>query len=87
MIAVTNIALATITLSGLLCMVRLLRGGSLADRIIALDTLLVVIVSGIGILAARNNSAIFLDVIVLAALLGFVSTVTVARYIEKRGAR
>lgn len=87
MIAVTNIALATITLSGLLCTVRLLRGGSLADRIIALDTLLVVIVSGVGILAARNNSAIFLDVIVLAALLGFVSTVTVARYIEKRGAR
>lgn len=87
MIAVTNVALATIILSGLLCMVRLLRGGSLADRIIALDTLLVVIVSGVGILAARNNSPIFLDMIVLAALLGFVSTVTVARYIEKRGAR
>lgn len=87
MIAVTNIALATIAVSGLLCMVRLLRGGSLADRIIALDTLLVVIVSGVGILAARKDSPIFLDMIVLAALLGFVGTVTVARYIEKRGAR
>lgn len=87
MIAVTNIALAAIALSGLLCLARLLRGGSLADRIIALDTLLVVIVSGVGILSARNNSPIFLDMIVLAALLGFVGTVTVARYIENRGAR
>ncbi|MEX2588139.1 MAG: monovalent cation/H+ antiporter complex subunit F [Actinomycetota bacterium] len=85
--AVTNIALAAITLSGLLCLVRLVRGGSLADRIIALDTLLVVIVSGVGILAARANSPVFLDMIVLAALLGFVGTVTVARYIENRGAR
>lgn len=87
MITVTNIALAVMTLSGVLCLVRLLRGGSLADRIIALDTLLVVIVSGVGILSARNNSPVFLDMIVLAALLGFVGTVTVARYIEDRGAR
>lgn len=87
MITVTNIALAVMTLSGLLCLARLLRGGSLADRIIALDTLLVVIVSGVGILSARNNSAVFLDMIVLAALLGFVGTITVARYIENRGAR
>lgn len=87
MIVVTNIALAAIALAGLLCLARLLRGASLADRIIALDTLLVVIVSGVGILAARSGSAIHLDLIVLAALLGFVSTVTVARYIENRGAR
>lgn len=87
MITVTNVALAVMTLSGLLCLTRLLRGGSLADRIIALDTLLVVIVSGVGILSARNNSPVFLDMIVLAALLGFVGTITVARYIENRGAR
>lgn len=87
MSVVTNIALAVLALSGLLCLIRLLRGVSLADRIIALDTLLVVIVSGVGILAVRLQTPIFLDLIVLTATLGFVSTVTVARYIENRGAR
>ena len=85
MITVTNIALGILTLSGLLCLPRLLMGSSLADRIVALDTLLVVIVSGVGVFAARNKAAIYLDVIVLTALLGFVGTITVARFIENRG--
>jgi multicomponent Na+:H+ antiporter subunit F len=60
--------------------------GSLPDRIVALDTLLVVIVSGIAVHAARTGEGLYLDVLVVAALLGFVSTVTVARFIERRGA-
>jgi multisubunit Na+/H+ antiporter MnhF subunit len=46
----------------------------------------VVIVSGIAVHAARTGEGLYLDVLVVAALLGFVSTVTVARFIERRGA-
>jgi multicomponent Na+:H+ antiporter subunit F len=84
--AVTSVAFAGLAVAALLCFVRLARGGSLADRIVALDSLLVVIVSGIAVQAARTRDGTYLDVLVVAAVLGFVGTVTVARFIERRGA-
>ena len=86
MTTVTSIAFVGIAVSGLLCLVRLVRGPSLADRIVALDALLVIIVSGIAVDAARTGDGTYLDVLVVAALLGFVGTVNVARFIESRGA-
>ncbi len=86
MTLVTTIAFTVLAASGLLCIARLVRGSSLADRIVALDALLVVIVSGIGVHAVRTGDGVYLDVMVVAALLGFIGTVTVARFIERRGA-
>lgn len=86
MSAVASIALAVLAVTGLVCLLRLLRPGSLADRIVALDALLIVVVAGIATDAARTGDGTFLDVLVVAALLGFVGTVTVARFIERRGA-
>ncbi|MGI8758061.1 MAG: monovalent cation/H+ antiporter complex subunit F [Acidimicrobiales bacterium] len=83
---VTTVAFAGLVTSALLCIARLVRGSSLADRIVALDALLVVIVSGIAVHAIRTGDGVYLDVMVVAALLGFVGTVTVARFIERRGA-
>lgn len=80
------IAMSLLATAAVLFVVRLLRPGSLADRIVALDSLVVVVVSGIGVEAARTRDGTYLDVLVVAALLGFVSTVTVARFIERRGA-
>jgi multicomponent Na+:H+ antiporter subunit F len=87
MIVVTNLAFAALALAAASCLARLLRGPSLADRIVALDLLLVITVSGIAVSSARAREGVFLDVHVVAALLGFVGTVTVARFIERRGAR
>lgn len=83
---VAPLALAALSVSALLCLARLVRPGSLADRIVALDLLLVVIVSGIAIHAAWSGRGTYLDVLVVAALLGFISTITVGRFIERRGA-
>jgi multicomponent Na+:H+ antiporter subunit F len=82
----TTIALGGLCVSAVLCMARLLRPGSLADRIVALDAVLVVLVSGIAVQAARTGDGTYLDVLVVVALLGFLGTVTVARFIERRGA-
>ncbi len=83
---ITSLAFLGIAVSGLLCLLRLVRGPSLADRIVALDALLILIVSGIAVDAARTGEGTYLDVLVVAALLGFVGTVNVARFIERRGA-
>ncbi len=65
--------------------VRMGRGPTLADRVIALDGMLV---AGIGILlvqAAATGRGAFLQVAVMLTLVGFISTAVVARFIEGRG--
>lgn len=86
MILVTDVVLALLAVAGGLCVFRLLQGPSLADRIVALDTALVVLVCGIAVFSARRGSGIFLDALVVVALLGFTGTSLVARFIERRGA-
>jgi len=83
---VTSVCFGGLLVAAVLCVVRLVRSGSLADRIVALDSLLVVTVTGIAVLAARTGTGAFLDVLVVTSLLGFLGTVTVARYLERRGA-
>ncbi len=84
---IITICFGILSVSALLCLVRLVRGSSLADRIIALDSLLIVIVSGVAVQAARTGRGTFLDVLVVTALIAFIGTVTVSRFIERRGAR
>ena len=61
---------------------RVVRGPSVADRMVALDTLLFIGVAGIGAYIARTGETTFVPVLVMAVLTAFVSTVVVARYIE-----
>lgn len=68
----------------LLTFLRIVRGPSIADRVLALDMLLII---GIAVIAAYSigmNQTAFLDIAVLLALLGFLSTVAFAYYIERR---
>lgn len=85
MSTITAIGFAGLVVAAILCFTRLVRGPSLPERIVALDSLLVVVVSGIAVHAARTRDGTYLDVLVVTALLGFVSTLTVARFIERRG--
>lgn len=81
--AATTAALAVLSVAGLVALARVLRPGStLIDRIIGLDLLLVIVVGGVGVLAARTGDGTFFDLFVVAGLLGFVSTIAVARYVE-----
>ena len=64
---------------------RVVRGPTLADRIVALDGLLTVAVLGIVLYAVDTGSFFALDAVVVVALVGFVGTSVVARFIERRG--
>ncbi len=86
MTTLSTVALAFLTVAGILCMVRMLRMGSLADRIVALDSLLLVVASGLAVQAARTGDGVYLNVMVVVALLGFVGTALVSLFIERRGA-
>jgi len=79
------LALALLAISAALFLIRILQNRSLADRMVALDALLLAIVSGIAIQAARTGQDTYLNVMVVTALLAFVGTALVARFIGKRG--
>ena len=86
MTVVIWICLAGLAVAAGLCVLRLVRGPSVPDRIVALDALLLVVVAGIAVGAAFTGDGAFLAVLVAVSLLGFVGTVTVARFVERRGA-
>ena len=85
MSTVLVVCFAGLGLAALLVLVRLVRGPSVPDRIVALDTLLQVVVAGIAVAAAVTGDGSFLAVLVAVSLLGFLGSVTVARFVERRG--
>ncbi|MMZ63342.1 Na(+)/H(+) antiporter subunit F [compost metagenome] len=77
------LALSLIALAILGCMFRLLRGPSIADRIAALDTIGISILSMIAILCMLLRTEAYLDIILLIGILTFIGTAAFARYIER----
>jgi len=65
----------------LLALVRLAVGPSLLDRVVATDTLLVIISAGLAIYAALERNPTVVPVLVVVSLLAFVGSVSVARYV------
>ncbi|MCY4287869.1 MAG: cation:proton antiporter [Aestuariivita sp.] len=67
----------------LLAFVRLIRGPSLPDRVVALDMMTVAIVSFCGLAAIQSGNSAFLDVALVLALVGFLATVALARFADR----
>ena len=57
---------------------------TLADRLIALDLLLVALMTGIVVDAAHRDSTTWLNLLVVIAIIGFTATVAVSRFMEQR---
>lgn len=68
----------------LLTVIRLLRGPSLPDRVVALDLLGFIVAGMITAAALFADQPGLLDIVLVFAILGFFSTVAFARYLEKR---
>lgn len=78
---------AIVAVAAVLCVIRLLRGPSLADRAVAVDTLTLTIGVEIVLSAARSGVERNIDFLLVAALVAFIGTTAVGRFIERRGAR
>lgn len=63
---------------------RLVRGPSTIDRVVGLNGLLTVGMSAIVVRAVDSGSGAFLPVVIVLALVGFVGTSIIARFIEGR---
>ena len=80
---VTHIALVTLGVALLIAVVRLVKGPTLPDRIVAMDLIGVLVVSLIVVLAASTRVTATLDAAIVIALIGFVGTLAYATYVER----
>lgn len=83
----TDIAFFMVIVAVLLAFIRLARGPSLPDRVVALDMMTILIVAFCGLFSVFSGDTAFLDVAIVMALIGFLATVALARFAERRKAR
>ena len=76
-----NVALAILTLALLMTTVRLLRGPTLPDRVLALDLMTTIAIGYVGVIALRTGFMLYLDIAIAIGLVGFLATLAFARYI------
>jgi multicomponent K+:H+ antiporter subunit F len=79
--AAAGAALLMMVAALVLTMWRLLRGPSVADRIVALDTLSINTVALLVLLGIVRDSALYFEAAILIALLGFVGTVALCKFV------
>jgi multicomponent Na+:H+ antiporter subunit F len=77
------VALTMLAAAAGLTFIRLLKGPTLPDRVIAIDLIGVLMVCLLVVTAASTEQQAFLDVAMVVALISFVGTVAYARYIER----
>ncbi|HVX72433.1 MAG TPA: monovalent cation/H+ antiporter complex subunit F [Devosia sp.] len=73
-----------LSIAMLMAVVRVLRGPTLADRILGLDVATTLGVGLIAVFAMTVGQWLYLDVAIALALVGFVATVAFARYLISR---
>ena len=80
---VTPFALTMLGLALLLTVIRLVKGPTLPDRIVAMDLISVIVIGLIVGLAASTRVRATLDAAIVIALISFVATVTYAMYVQR----
>ncbi|WP_435345548.1 monovalent cation/H+ antiporter complex subunit F [Haloarchaeobius sp. HRN-SO-5] len=81
--AVLNVGLFVASAVTLLCAYRVVRGPTTPDRVVALDTIGTNVVAIAMLWAMIRAKGLFVDVSLVLAIIGFISTIAVARYVTE----
>jgi multicomponent Na+:H+ antiporter subunit F len=81
------LSLALMALALCLAFVRLFRGPSLPDRVVALELFSSILVGIIGLVAIATDVPSLLDVAIVMALMAFMAAIGFARFLERGGPR
>jgi multicomponent Na+:H+ antiporter subunit F len=84
-VAATAIDGALVLVAGLclLCSYRVIRGPTIPDRVVALDAIATNVVAIAVLFAIKTDRGLFVTVSLVLAIIGFLSTVTVAKYVTE----
>lgn len=80
---VLKISLGMVVIAALLNVYRLVKGPDAPDRVLALDTLSITAIALIILLGITLNTRMYLEAALLIAVMGFVSTVAMAKYLKR----
>ena len=81
---VVTMCLGLLVLAGALGVARIVRRSTLGDRAIAFDMLTSVLTCSLLVSAGYLRDGLLLDLAIVLGLLGFIASVTIARFIEAR---
>jgi multicomponent Na+:H+ antiporter subunit F len=84
---VFTIILPLLGISVVLTVVRMVKGPSLADRVVALELVNLLAIGIITVFALAVDQTEFFDIAVVIALVSFMATVGFARYVERQSER
>jgi multicomponent Na+:H+ antiporter subunit F len=77
------IFLAIIAAGVVLCLLRMLKGPTAPDRAVAVDTVATITIALLVLLASIFERYVYLDVALVYAVLTFIGSVAIARFLEK----
>lgn len=78
-----DIAFGVVAVSLALCAWRLVFGPGTMDRVLAIDTLYINAVALVVLLAIRQQKPVLFEAALVMAMLGFVATTALARYLTR----
>jgi multicomponent Na+:H+ antiporter subunit F len=76
------IVLCLLILSIVLCIIRVFRGPTAPDRVVGLDTINTLVIVSMIAYGMASGSVIYVDVAIVYALLSYISTLFIAKYLE-----
>lgn len=79
-----TVCLGLLIIAGVLGVARIVRRSTLGDRAIAFDMLTSVLTCALLVSAGYLKDGLLLDLAIVLGLLGFIASVTIARFIEAR---
>ena len=79
------LSLTILAIAFLLTTVRVIRGPTLPDRILGLDTLVAVAIGFIAVVGVKTGFNLYIDIALALGLVGFLATVAFARFVLEQG--
>lgn len=67
-----------------LAFLRLVKGPSVNDRIVSLDLIASIVMGFILVYAVLVHEALFIDIVIIIALVSFISTVAISAYLKQK---
>ena len=79
------VVLGLLFLSVIMAVIRIIKGPTAPDRVVGLDTVNTLVIVGMIIYGVAAGSVIYIDVAIVYALLSFISTLFIAKYLGGGG--
>jgi multicomponent Na+:H+ antiporter subunit F len=76
------IVLIALTLCIILALIRVIRGPTAPDRVVGVDTINTMVIAGMVAFGIAFQEVIYIDVAIVYALLSFIATLFIAKYLE-----